>query len=237
MACSEVRIVLRFTGSFPPPIKIPLHFSMDASESDHKELAPVQIHPAFSHLQINPSTFDPEWNWDFRLEEMCPAGEKRGGFPYIAAKGWNRFGMNVTQKFQDGDVWLGMTNGPGEWALVYHGTKSRFVDSITKNSLHPGAGNSYGYGIYCSPDPTAAESYTDVLDLQTNTGTRKYKCMLVCRVNVSSVHYCTTSPCPHDRDPTYTVHITTFPKYWFVNCQNQGYQHIRPYGILVKEVP
>jgi hypothetical protein len=144
--------------------------------------------------------------------------------------------MNVLGRFDGGDGWIGDSNGPGEWALVYHGTKSRSLRSITKTPLKTGPRNLYGKGIYCSPNPSEAEGYADVLDIQTDAGIRQYKFMIVCRVNVSNVHRCTAIPCPHAQDRNYTVHITSDPDIWIANCENDGYEHIRPYGILVKEV-
>jgi TPR repeat protein len=194
------------------------------------------LHHSFSHLQINPNTFDPRWNRDFRIPSMCPRGENRGKFPYTPPAGWERFGMNVSGKYGGNDIWLGSRNLPGEWALVYHGTKHRFVKSITETPLRAGQRAWYGHGIYCSPNPATSEHYTDCLELQERSGRARYKYMLVCRVNVSAVHKCAQCPCPYAQNNQYTVHITTAKDVWFVNCQNQSYQNIRPYGILVKRV-
>jgi hypothetical protein len=192
------------------------------------------LHHSFSHLQINPNTFATQWNRDFRIQSMCPQGEKRGGFSYTPPAGWERFGMVASGKYQGGDTWLGSSSGPGEWALVYHGTKHRFVKDITEGPLQAGWINACGYGIYCSPNPAVSEGYTDCLALQESSGQVNYKYMFVCRVNVSAVHHCTQLPCPHARNNQYTVHITQSKDIWFVNCQNESYQNIRTYGILVK---
>jgi hypothetical protein len=199
-------------------------------------LVSFDIHPAFSHLHINPAVFDPQWNRDFRIPGNCPTNERRGGFPYTPPAGWKRYGMLVEGRFQPDDLWLGMVNGPGEWAVVYHGTKWKFVDPVSNTPLKPGPLNAYGYGIYCSPNPLVAEKYADVLDVQTEAGIRKCKFMFVCRVNVRDVHHCTNCPCDLATDDGYTVHITTETDIWFANGQNGGYQNIRAYGILVKEV-
>jgi hypothetical protein len=109
------------------------------------------------------------------------------------------------------------------------------VKAITETPLRPGQRNAYGYGIYCSPIPKVGFDYTDAIEMQINGRTVKVKYMFMCRVNVNSIHHCTDSPCPLDQDPNYTVHFTTQQDYWFVNCQNQGYKHIRPYGLLVMD--
>jgi hypothetical protein len=194
-----------------------------------------QIHPAFVQLQINPDTFAPQWNRDFRISGNCPSGENRAGQPYFPPAGWRRFGMKVAGKFAGGDGWLGMSSGPGEWCVAYHGTKQSYVQPISQSPLRAGWLNAYGYGIYCSPNPAVAEGYTDCLPVQTRNGTVNCKYMFMCRVNVQAIHRCTTIPCPLANDPAYTLHMTTSPNIWFVNAQNQGYQNIRPYGILVKD--
>jgi hypothetical protein len=197
------------------------------------------IHPSFSQLQINPNTFAPQWNRDFRNPSTWLTGEKRGCQPYNPPKGWMRYGMNVQGRFADGDTWLGMSNIPGEWCVAYHGTKSGFVNGIITNPLKAGTTNAYGYGIYCSPDVSTSEGYTDCLDIPTNSGTGKIKCkyIFMCRVNTRSIHHCTQRPCPSAYDNQYTFHMTVSPNIWFVNCNNSNYQNIRPYGLLVKEVP
>jgi hypothetical protein len=146
-----------------------------------------------------------------------------------------RYAMNVAGKFAGGDTWLGMSNVPGEWAVVYHGTKGHCVQKITQTPLQPGSSNAFGYEIYCSPNPTVSRGYTDEIHMATHQGMTRLRYIFMCRVNVSSVHRCTMCPCPDAQNPSYTVHITIAPDIWFVNCQNQSYQNIRPYGILVQE--
>jgi hypothetical protein len=189
------------------------------------------LHHSFSHLQINPNTFAPQWNRDFRIPSMCPHGETRGGFPYAPPAGWHRFGMDVAGKYE-GDEWIGMSNSPGEWAVVYHGTDYKHVKSITQSPLRAGPRRVHGHGIYCSPDPEMAAQYSDWFQCPQGT---KCSYMFVCRVNVRGVHRCTQTPCSEDRNSRWTVHITKWKDIWFVNCENQSYQNIRTYGILVKE--
>jgi hypothetical protein len=164
------------------------------------------IHPAFSHLKINPETFAPRWNRDFRIPSNCPRGECRGGYPYKPPEGWQRFGMSVLGKFDGGDQWIGMSNVPGEWAVVYHGTKVGNVEGITETPLKAGCRNAYGYGIYCSPDPAVAVRFCDCFpgpQCSQNVQHRpqgsqnvQYKYMFVCRVNATAPHRCTENPCP-----------------------------------------
>jgi hypothetical protein len=144
--------------------------------------------------------------------------------------------MNVAGKFQGGDTWPGMCNGPGEWCIAYHGTKIAHVKNISETRLQAGPNNWYGFGIYCSPNPAVSKEDTDCVEILTRTGTVKCQYMFICRVYVRSIHHCEKSPCPLDQDRSYTLHMTISPDIWFVNCPNKGYQNIRPYGLLVQEV-
>jgi hypothetical protein len=195
-----------------------------------------EIHPSFSQLNIDPSAFDVRWNADFRVAGRCPVGESRGGQPYHAPAGYIRYGLNVAGKFDNGnDLWLGMKNGPGEWCVSYHGTKPDKVKPIIETPLKAGAGDVYGCGIYCSPNPAEAAQYTDYITSTTSQGTVKLRYMFMCRVNPRSIHHCTQTPCLEARNANYTLHFTQRHDYWFVNCENQSYQNIRPYGLLVRE--
>jgi hypothetical protein len=196
-----------------------------------------QIHPSFTQLQINPATFVPSWNRDFGNPAMCPQGERRGNQPYIPPAGWRRFGMNVLGKFIDGDTWLGMSNVAGEWCIAYHGTKYHCLRDMTEGPPRAGTTNYFGYGIYCSPDPAVAAGLAKVIEVPVGTSTVRCSYMFMCRVNTRSIHRCTQSTCEFAKDPNYTLHMTTYHGIWFVNCQNQNYQNIRPYGLLVKEEP
>jgi hypothetical protein len=186
------------------------------------------VHPVFTHLGVNPDVLAPEWNRDFPDASNCQKNAKRGGYAYTPPGGWQRFGL-----VPDGDRWLGKTNAPGEWAVVYHGTKPQYVKPLTETPLKEGNGlNHYGVGIYCSPNPEVAEKYAPRSPPIKGV---KYLFMVVCRVNVSKVHRCTRRPCPDAGSPNYTVHFTQGKDIWFANGQNESSQNIRAYGILVKK--
>jgi hypothetical protein len=188
---------------------------------------------AFSHLRIDESTFSPRWNRDFRIPENVVDGW-RGGYQYRAPAGFMRYGLMVSGRFDNGnDTWLGMSNDPGEWAVAYHGTHPDFVKSITQSPLRPGDHNYYGRGVYCSPQVEEAADYAPSVTIDG----ANYQYVFMCRVNVSSVHHCQDRPCPEAGNPAFTLHITTTTDYWFVNAENQNYQNIRTYGLLVREQP
>jgi hypothetical protein len=198
-----------------------------------------EFHPAFQTLQINPTSFAPQWNRDFRVDSNCPKGEKRGGQPYYPPKGWVRFGLNVSGRFPDGDTWLGMTNCPGEWCVAYHGTHQQYVKSITESPLRTGRCNCYGRGIYCTPDISVASEYARTVQIQTPEGPKSYQYVFMCRVNCQSICQCSVRDangyCVNDSNPAYTLHMTQCADWWFVNANNGNYQHIRTYGLLVRE--
>jgi hypothetical protein len=156
-----------------------------------------EIHPSFAQLNVNPAVFATKWNRDFRDPTECPEGERRGEMPYTTPAGWIRYGMSVLGRFKGGDGWLGICNCPGEWAVVYHGTATQFLKSITETPLRAGRTNLYGYGIYCSPNPTIAKGYTNTLQIpKTSSGSTKVRYMFMCRANVSAIHRCSQCPCP-----------------------------------------
>jgi hypothetical protein len=235
---NEVLILRLARGSVAPTytLRSGIRRVEGIEESLRAQLGPVyirhEIHPTFTHLGVNPDVFAVRWNRDFRVPSNCPVNESRGKCPYMPPAGWLRFGMQVLGKFEGGDAWLGHVNGPGEWAVVYHGTKHENVEKLTKKPLRAEAKNFSGHGIYCSPNPEVAEEDTDELELQG----AKYKFMFMCRVNLREVHRCSEVDCSEDRNPRYTVHITQHKDIWFVNCQNESYQNIRAYGILVKQI-
>jgi hypothetical protein len=187
-------------------------------------------------MQIDANSFSPQWNRDFTIPSNCPINEKRGGQVYHPPTGYYRYGLNVSGKYDNGnDTWLGMSNCPGEWCIAYHGTPHQNVKSIMSSPLRIGPNNAFGRGIYCTPDISTAQGYSrNQLEINTIYGRKRFSYVFMCRVNVSSIHQCTQSPCPLAEDPNYTVHFTTSSTEWFVNGNNAGFRNIRPYGILVK---
>jgi hypothetical protein len=196
----------------------------------------IVLHPSFVYMQIDSSVFNPLYDRDFSIEGNCVKGESRGTQLYFPPKGWYRYGLKVNGRYDNGnDIWLGMSNIPGEWCVAYHGTDSKNVKGILTSPLKAGCGDCYGKGIYCTPDVDTAEDYCkNPLTLDLGDGKKQYKYVFMCRVNVSNIHNCTNTPCPEAEDPKYTIHFTTYKPCWFVNLNNSKYENIRPYGILIK---
>jgi hypothetical protein len=62
-------------------------------------------------MEINESSFSPQWNRDFSIDYNCPKNEKSERYDYFLPARYMRYGLNVFDKF-DGidDTWLGMKN-------------------------------------------------------------------------------------------------------------------------------
>jgi len=142
----------------------------------------------------------------------------RGGHVYKRPYGWNKFALNVKDKYGD-TVWLGGTEGQqrtntvkGEWSVSYHGTKhNRALEIATKGyDLKKGKRFQFGRGIYSSPDPAIAEKFASVY----NYDGKSYKVLVQNRVNMKK-----------------TVHIPDKDYYLTKDAAN-----IRPYGLIFKEV-
>lgn len=84
-----------------------------------------------SHLQLQPSDFDPRFNRAYPNDDQ----ETRGGRPYYFPKGWYRHALKVENKYPHDKLWLGMNNSPGEWCVAFHGTKGGVVRSIIDTGL------------------------------------------------------------------------------------------------------
>jgi hypothetical protein len=205
-------------------------------EQKLNEYRSKNIHESFSIMGIDVNSFSPEWNKDFRIDSNCPKNGKIGGQDYYPPKAYYHYGLNVSGKYDCGDdIWLGCSNCPGEWCVAYHGTSYENIQSIINSSLRSGNSNAYGKGIYCYPNVNEASEYCSrELKLDTLDGKKKFSFVLMCRVNVNSIHHCSEMPCPEAKNPKYTVHFTTRSDCWFANYGNHMSQYIRPYGILVR---
>lgn len=62
---------------------------------------------------ISPEMFDPRYNNNDK--GWAKKGEKRGGRDYDPPIGWVGYGLNVINKYDNNNIWLGMSNIEGEW--------------------------------------------------------------------------------------------------------------------------
>ena len=207
-------------------------FKLDDEFPELKKLKEIHSDAIMGGCKLSKSMLDPKGN---RFEGW-PDGEKRGGMPYYSPKGWIGIGLNVLNKFDNGDNrWIGMINGPGEWCVAYHGVgrnkSSDIVKSVIKNIYIGGfksgsnqvhenheninkKGTKVGTGVYCTPNVETARIFSGKCIING----KNYYTVLMVRVKTSARRQCS---CPEASD------------YWVVNGT---FDEIRPYRILYKEV-
>ena len=65
-------------------------------------------------------------------------GENRGGRPYNPPDGWIGFGLNVINKYDNGNNdWLACDGRPGEWCVAFHGACVRSTSDQIKQIIKP----------------------------------------------------------------------------------------------------
>ena len=170
-------------------------------------------------------------------------GEKRGGYNYYPPlDNWIGFGLKVTGKFDNGnDDWLACDGNKNEWAVAYHGVRTKMEKSDgSKYTLEDAVGNIYkggfkigkaqaqesyndlnnkgktvGKGIYCSPKPEVLEQYASYSKSHTIINGKRYMMGFMMRVKPDKIRI-----------------SSKVPDYWVLNPTSD---EIRPYRILVKE--
>jgi hypothetical protein len=90
-----------------------------------------KLEPALTFLQLHKSDFEPRYNRAYPDARE----ERRGDYSYYFPQGWYRHALKVVDKYPGNQVWLGMDNSRGEWAVAYHGTNSSAVRGIKDNGL------------------------------------------------------------------------------------------------------
>ena len=168
-----------------------------------------------------------------KLKGNWATNEMRGGLNYNPPIGWVGFGLNVINKYDNGNNdWLACDGRPGEWCVGYHGTgrnKSseqvkNIIKSILINNLQPGGGQGYrndfdannpnnkvGRGVYCSPDINVLEEYAGCITVKG----KKYKVGIMVR-------------CKRDKIRIPQSH----QNYWVLDG---NFDQLRPYRLLIKQ--
>ena len=208
------------------------------NENDFKELInlkQIQKELIIKGCDLNLNNLDNKGNKKFKWSK----GEKRGGFDYIPPpKGWKGFGINVLNKYDNGNNdWLSKDGNKNEWAIAYHGigikmgtkfTLEKVTNCILKEGFKAGHGQAYaedederhpgnkvGVGVYCSPDPLVMEVYAKDAETTTSVNNKKFIMGFMIRVKPDKIRY------SKDRR-----------EYWVLNGSTD---EMRPYRILVKE--
>ncbi len=106
-----------------------------------------------------------------------------------------------------------MNNGPGEWAVSYHGTKFKYLLYILQEGLKPGQNDAFRFGqeysIYSSSDINVAADPAYATPINTNTGVVQH---------------------------VFQNRLDTRTRKAFGNIFGSNVLGIRPYGILVRKV-
>ena len=165
-------------------------------------------------MDIDQKDLNPVFNCDFTNLKDDGKFYIRGSREYKRPYGWKRLALNLGQKFRS-EAWLWESSLDGSahsWAVSYHGTSRQSAEEIVKTNydLSKGKRFSFGRGIYSSPDPSIAESYSEAFQYQE----RWYKVILQNRVNMEDTKYIAEK------------------EYFLTKKQN----NIIPYGLLIKEV-
>ena len=181
--------------------------------------------------KLSKSQLDPRGN----RSSGWGVNENRGNKPYYPPLGWIGIGLNVMDKYEN-NIWIGMSNSPGEWCVAYHGVGNNAASDkvkestgcIIKGSFRPGRRQAHkncqdkyhngtvGEGVYCTPFPATAEGYAGISEING----KKYKTILMVRVKPEAIRNC------------YICSDSKNDNYWVVNGTTD---EIRAYRILYKE--
>ena len=204
-------------------------FQSDMEYPELAQIKEIQVDVIMGACKLSKSQLDPRGN----RSEGWGVGEQRGNKDYFPPLGWIGIGLKVMDKYED-NVWIGMSNSPGEWCVAYHGVgygqSSDDVKKITgliyKGHFKSGSrqvhkdcldefhqGQKVGVGVYCTPNINTAEKYAG----ESLINGKKYKTVLMVRVKPDLIRKC--KECENASD------------YWVVNGTDD---EIRPYRILYK---
>ena len=143
--------------------------------------------------------------------------EIRGGKPYYPPHGWVGYGLNVADRFDNGDnAWLDYNHSKGEWSVAYIGIGEGLNENAKNDfknhndTFH--IGQKVGEGVIITPKPKIMEKNCSIFDC---CGI-KYKIGFMTRVKPDKIR------CPEGQDD-----------YWIINGTDN---EIRPYRILIKEL-
>ena len=89
------------------------------------------------YLRLDPNDFDHAYDFDYRGCSF--SDEERGSHPYYFPRGWCRLGLRVSNKYRQDQLWIGRENGPGEWAVAFHGTKAEDALGTVRGGLRSDA--------------------------------------------------------------------------------------------------
>lgn len=195
-----------------------------------KSFREINVSQLFQKFQITYNMLDAKGNMDYT--KWTKEKEFRGNMDYFFPIGTRRVGLNVSKKYDNkDDLWLGMDNKKGEWAVAFHGTaKDDAVKNIVKdqkykpgirqmyeNSLDVKTNQKCGKGIYCALKYSIVKTdYSkDGFAVNTSNGNERYRIAFQNRINPETVKI------PVDEQ-----------NYYIINDPRD----IRPYGVLIEKL-
>ena len=151
---------------------------------------------------------------DNNKDELWGKNEKRGGELYYAPKGWIKFGLKVSNCFDEGDnKWL--IRNKNEWCIAYCGfvgLTKKFGQLYQNEEDIKHSGKKVGNGMYCSPFPEILEENCEIFSFEG----KNYKIGFMIKVKPEKIR------CPKNHN-----------KIWVIDGTDDDF---RPYGILIKNI-
>uniref|UniRef100_A0AB39ACA0 ADP-ribosyl transferase 19-1 n=1 Tax=Miichthys miiuy TaxID=240162 RepID=A0AB39ACA0_MIIMI len=191
------------------------------------------------NVKINPQDFfHPQYDYDFTHIKDGDTKFLRGNEQYTRPCGWNRAALQVMQKYDSGDQWLGM--GKDAWPVSYSGhnmdgslgiilthggspdEEPKFLDAAAASLV---TGETKGRGVYSTPEIKTAEKYCKTFKSKVDGKT--YKVVLQNRINPEKRVKC-------QREDIWLVYIPEGTNE--VQTRAIVQTSIRPYGLLLKQV-
>ncbi|XP_070702773.1 uncharacterized protein [Pempheris klunzingeri] len=190
-------------------------------------------------MKINPKDFfHPQYDYDFTNIKDGNTKFLRGNEPYVRPCGWTRVALQVLQRYDGGDGWLG--TGRDAWPVSYHGQHmDGSLGIILTRGEGPGDEPSFleaaaaslvtketrGRGVYSTPDVRMAEKYCR--KFKSKVDGKMYKVLLQNRINPERRKTC-------QREDTWLVYVPEGRN--DVQTRAIVQESIRPYGLLLKLV-
>ncbi|XP_029976121.1 uncharacterized protein LOC115409199 [Salarias fasciatus] len=187
-------------------------------------------------VKLNPEDFfHPQYDYDFTRIQDGDRRFLRGNEQYVRPCGWDRAALRVTQRYADGDGWLG--TGRDAWPVSYqgHGMDGSIIlvrggePEDEPGYLEAAAARlterrTQGRGVYSTPDVRLAEKFCKTFRSQVDG--KKYKVLLQNRINPETRSQC-------QREDVWVVYIQEGLN--DVQTRALVEDAIRPYGLLLKE--
>jgi len=139
-------------------------------------------------IKVSAEMLNPRWNktygpggenWNGAIHD----GRRRSRVPYYCPKGWMRFSLRVCEDSEFEAKF-------GNWGILYHGTKGKFVGPILATGFRGGGGCWLGVGevaVYMSPSIEYC-GHPQYAGIEYNPETREWiQIVLECRVKPSAV--------------------------------------------------